>query len=197
MLKKNTNSFNSPQFSTATLLHLCRHFSSIPDEEIQNLTEHGFTLEEIKKEISLPGSKFKNPPFSGLNSIKNFIQENWMEREDIFEKDNILTSRWNLLYPPVEIGYDGLVKISNLSDEEKKNIQTRDRKGYSVKTYPTNKLFPTNSFILISKISEINLECITIYPGTYAPPFPDSSMSNEFYVECKSFWEAYALIESI
>ena len=187
-----------PSFSAETLLHLCRHFSSLPPEEIQSLQDKGFTLQEIQKEFSLPGSKFHNPPFSGLNALVQFIQYNWSSRLDLSEKKDILTSTWNLSKAeyPQGIGTDGIVAIQSLNVEEKNKIYHKDRKGTIVNAYPTQQVVISHSLVLISKISEKDLSCITIYPGTYAPPFPDPSMEADYYNLCKEFWNKHALIES-
>lgn len=193
-----TKNFEAPSYEPNTLLHLCRHFNEITDADKKILYDNGFSLEDINNEIKLQGSKFYNPPFDGINSLISYIKINWDLRKEIIEKENIYSFKFIFdknIVSESGIGNDGLVKISDLPDTEKKMIYSKDRKGIAVNTYPTNKYIPTFEFVLIAKLENLNLNCITIYPGTYAPPFPNPAMPGDFLNHCREFWENHALVE--
>jgi hypothetical protein len=187
-----------PSISNGVLLHICRHFKSLPSEDVSKLLALGFKKAEIEQELGLVGSKFFSPPFSGIYDLVDFIEKNWLKKEVISLENDTLVSRWvwDKSEFPGGIGNDGLVSLKSLSENELSKVYKKDRKKFIVNAYPTSQIFPTSEFIVISKIKP-SPEILTIYPGTYAPPFPSEDMDKDFYRLCDNFWKNHALIESI
>ena len=186
-----------PKTSEQVLLHLCRHFENLPPEDTTKLMDLGINRSEIEDELKLVGSKFYDPPFKGVYSLLDYIEKNWYTKHLIsFEKDILITRlTLNRNEFPKGIGNDGLVSLNSLNELEQSKVYKKERKPYIVNSYPTSNKFPTWEFIVISKTAP-SVELITIYPGTFAPPFPTESMTPEFFKECDEFWNAHALIES-
>lgn len=188
---------NIPNISDKVLLHICRHFKNLPPEDLSKLLELGIDRAEIEQELMLVGSKFFSPPFSGIYAIVDYIKKNWQKKEVISFENDILVSRWvlNKSEYPLGIGNDGLVSLKSLNENELSKVYKKDRKTFVVNAYPTSQIFPTWEFNVISK-SKPNPDILTIYPGTYAPPFPMDSMEKDFFLSCDEFWKVHALIES-
>ena len=188
---------NIPNFSDDVLLHICRHFKSLPPEDISKLLKLGIEKTDIEQELGLVGSKFFSPPFSGLYTLVDFIKNEWQYKEIISHENGILVSRWKWSKTeyPNGIGNDGLVSLNTLSEIELSKVYKKDRKTFVVNAYPTSQIFPTWELIVISKSISMP-EILTIYPGTYAPPFPMDTMEKDFFLSCEKFWKLHALIES-
>jgi hypothetical protein len=189
---------NVPILSNPVLLHLCRHFSRIPKDEILQLIGMGIKESEIEEELQLHGSKFFSPPFSGVFAVVDYLQKNWASKKVLSKTNDILVSQWN--FSPVEyphgIGSDGLLSLQTLSVEEASNVYKKDRKSFWVNAFPTTRIVPTWDLIVISKFEPVH-EVLTVYPGTYAPPFPMEGMEPEFFKVCDDFWNVHALVEFI
>jgi hypothetical protein len=187
-----------PSISDGVLLHICRHFKSLPSEDVSKLLAIGFNKSEIEQELALVGSKFFSPPFSGIFALVDFIEKNWVKKEVVSLENDTLVSRWiwDKMEYPDGIGNDGLVSLNSLNEDELSRVYKKERKKFIVNAYPTSQVFPTNEFIVISK-NKPNPEILTIYPGTYAPPFPTEDMEKGFFKSCDEFWKIHALIESV
>jgi len=186
-----------PSVSQVVLLHICRHFKNLPKKDVLKLQDLGIEKAEIEQELGLVGSKFFSPPFSGIYELVDFIINNWQKKEVISLENDILVSRWiwNKSEYPNGIGNDGLVSLNTLNEAELSLVYKKERKTFVVNAYPTSQIFPTWDLIVISKSNPIP-EILTIYPGTYAPPFPMDTMDKEFFQVCDEFWKMHALIES-
>jgi len=188
---------NVPVLSVPVLLHLCRHFSKIPDVDISKLVGMGIEKSEIEEELQLHGSKFFSPPFPGVFSVVEYLQQNWESKKVLNSTSEIQVSQWNFspFEYPLGIGSDGLVSLKSLSSEEVTTVYKKDRKSFWVNAFPTKRKVITWELIVISKLAPVH-EVLTVYPGTYAPPFPMDGMDPEFYKVCDDFWKVHALVES-
>lgn len=187
-----------PNISNAVLLHICRHFKSLTSEDVSKLLALGFKESEIEQELKLVGSKFFSPPFSGIYALVDFIEKNWEKKEVISLENDTLVCRWvwEKSEYPNGIGNDGLVSLKSLNENELSKVYKKERKKFIVNAYPTSQIFPTFEFNVISKVKPI-YEILTIYPGTYAPPFPSEEMEKGLYSFCDDFWKNHALLDSI
>ncbi len=186
-----------PIASEQVLLHLCRHFKNLPAEEISKLLNLQIKMSEIEDELKLVGSKFYDPPFKGVYSLIGYVEKNWHIKNVISFENDILICSFSFSRTEFSkgIGNDGLVSLSSLDENELSKVYKKDRKTFVVNAYPTSQIFPTWDLIVISKSNPIP-EILTIYPGTYAPPFPMDTMNKEFFQICDEFWKMHALIES-
>ncbi len=91
------------------------------------------------------------------------------------------------------VGYDALASINDLSKEELKRIVWKKRFGFNVQSLE-KEAQETTEIRAVFRQNE-TLELKTVFPGTYAPPFPEeSSQTKEEYKQSKEFWDAHVLL---
>ena len=91
------------------------------------------------------------------------------------------------------VGFDALMAIHNLSDEEQKKIIIKKRFGFDVKSLE-KKAKETSVMRAVFRKNDI-YELKTIFPGAYAPPFPEeSTQSIEEYIRATEFWNTHVLL---
>lgn len=87
---------------------------------------------------------------------------------------------------PEEIGVSNVVRIDELTQEERDRIEIVDRQDKKVRSVKTNRIIPTTECQIILS-SDWNL--ITMFPGEMAPPLPESPDIHDDY------WDNHVFIE--
>ena len=91
------------------------------------------------------------------------------------------------------VGFDALMAIQDLTNEEQKRIIVKKRFGFDVKSLE-KEANETSVLRAIFRKNEI-YELKTIFPGTYAPPFPmESTQSMEEFKLSTVFWDEHILL---
>ncbi len=190
---------SSLQYSFIDQFHLLRHFSVIDEDYRKELIANtSFTDENINGQLALSGSKFhsvfvNNPMqlWEKIQSHKKFLYPDILEWK---EKRFVVI----LLYDQEEyhdgVGEDSLISINDLLPAEKALLQKQDRDGIIVNHITINRSTPSWQVnIVLGKEKEIFVR--TIFPGIYAPPFPDpEGQKATELIESKRFWDQHAFV---
>ena len=184
-------------YSVKTQFHILRHFNRIDADYRRELVEQtDFTDSDIRSQLAIVGSKF-NPGFA-----KNPVQlwEKIQSHEQFFypdigdwkEKRFPVIVSYSLDDYPGGVGEDTLIRLGNLLPAEKTLLKKQDRDGILVNHLQTTKTNPTWQVnVILWREKELIVR--TIFPGIYAPPFPDPQRQNEKeLLESKRFWDQHA-----
>jgi hypothetical protein len=190
-----------PKISLNSQFHILRHFTTIDEDFRKELkTKTGFSDKEIEDELALSGSKFfpdfvKNPQQLWdkiLNHPTFFVPgtNDWKQERFaivlLFDQNEY----------PNGIATDSLVRLDQLLPEERIHLQKKERGEYLVNQVRLSRNYPTRQInVIFGKDTQPFIK--TVFPGIYAPPFPDADrQSDSDFTENESFWEHHAFIES-
>jgi len=178
--------------------HVLKHFKEVDEPYIDKLCDSEIcTREQMLERMKRPGSNFNpawvsNPEdlvkalFLKLKAIDPPVEwkHNRCELEILFDREEF----------PEGIGYDNLVPLDELTDSEKANIVEVESDVIPLKTIAKTPT-PTWEIQLILERDGEEIRTLTIFPGKYAPIFPDPEIqSEEDYLNSKGFWETHVLI---
>jgi hypothetical protein len=88
----------------------------------------------------------------------------------------------------------GKCAVDLKQNHPEKSIYLEDKDGYLIQCVKSDILPNTNQFCLIVQSNEGKYEIITMYPGEYAPPLPNSKFTADYNEFCNDFWESKVLI---
>lgn len=176
-------------------LHVLKHFSKISKKYKKSLIKN-LSVKELNVQDSMIGSvfskEFSDNPIQLLNKLMEL-------RIDIFEIDQ-QTQNLHLEYSfskkdyPNGIGVDNLVSMNELTANEVLSIETKNMGGGIIKYIDTSSKSSWNIHLIMTKLGDL-YTVITIFPGKYAPPFPNQKyQSKENYNANIEFWKKHAFI---
>jgi len=178
--------------------HLLRHFQKVNDEFLADFIRNSqYNKDDIKDQLLKAGSKFR---YSFANNPAELIMN--LAKEVDYKSFYISTTenRMEILieFDPVNypkgIGFDGVVAIRNLQAGERQLIEEIDRDVFTVKVIKVDKK-KTWKLNLILFEQEDHYLIGTFFPGTYAPPFPNTEIHTDNLIkEYTSFWNDHVLI---
>lgn len=188
------------EFSPERQVHVLQHFTMIPDHYLRTIAgETGFSPADIKLKLNAPGSKFlprfSSDPLHLLHVLKKNISYVTTQRTrgaEVMEVvyDFTLSSDHDLKM----VGFENLIHINQLDAHEKKMVTTILRSNFEVKALETDKTVETTLVNLIISVHPTP-GVITIFPGTYAPPFPNKALHNaEELNEYTDFWNDHVFL---
>lgn len=184
-------------FPVERQFHVLGHFMQIDKEYRQRLYGSGYTDSAIDKQFEKIGSKF-NVGFIE-NPLKLF---NWICK---YNRDTGLITRWsegkcevsffvNREEFPDGAGTDNLIHLSELNHDEQKRIQMMQRDSFNVKTI-VKQSQSTWQLNLILEKRDADFSVKALFPGIYAPPFPDrQTQSLDQHNQSMSFWMHHAFL---
>jgi len=177
--------------------HLIRHFSKISLQYHQCLETLGFTQEEILNELNLPASKLFSNFAQDIESLLNRIKSELVRQTIIYQEiEKKIEIKLQFSYC---IGENNLVEISDLSDDEKLQIRQKNRgqnNDVVINYLQTTKKFPTCQLNIVLIKTEGSFVLLTVFPGMYAPPFPNIEYQNcKQYNQNKDFWDNVVFVE--
>ena len=191
---------NSLSLNEATQLHLLRHFSSLDERYAENLTSaHGIQGQKIKDQMNMSGGKF----FTGFAS--NPI-ELWERLKKVIVETPVSVS-WDgdhgycrVLFDeeqfPDGIGVDGIIKLKELDEKDKKFLRREQRDGIEIIFFDLPSKRKTWQVNVALMKTDKGISLTTIFPGTFAPPFPNRKHQNEdAYSKNLEFWKYCALVK--
>jgi hypothetical protein len=157
--------------------HLLRHFTEPDRDYTENLaTSYGCSPGEVKKQLQLPGSKFHpafaRDPLELWDIIKNLITAGNF-RASIDHNRKIFSFNLDPAEYPDGIGTRGLLAMSELTPEEGLRVVRQERDGFFVLVISGPEPRITHEMHLVILLTDDPF-ITTIYPGMYAPPFPDA-----------------------
>jgi hypothetical protein len=178
--------------------HLLRHFTSVDEDYLQwfiSVTE--YTREDIRKQLEIKGSRF----FYAFAPNPLVLWEKAMARvrAGSFE---LTEERGRQVYSinfgessyPDGIGLCYLVDLRELDENEKASVRNEPRGDHLVQVVRGINPRVTREMQLVEVLNE-EPYVSTIFPGTYAPPFPDEeSQDREEFLRNTGFWKNHAII---
>jgi hypothetical protein len=201
------------QADSREILHMLRHFRTLPDGWVEKMLEVGLTKEEIDTALAQPGSKW-NPkikrletPESVLNLCQDILTEVCKKRNPIWvQKGKTMTcyvsyafskkDKKEMLETEESLGSDGLIALDALPTGLTVKEGTREVGGEHI---PINVVemnpVPTTDRIVVA-VSRKNgrTRIWTAYPGIIVPRLPNRSQAPEERQYCQNFWQNHALV---
>lgn len=111
--------------------------------------------------------------------------DHWLAPSYEYYHENIIKNHRLSVVFPEPIGVSNIIKVSDLTPEEREKIEIVDRNGRSVRAVNTDRAALTCECQLV--ISS-DLQLITMYPGEFAPTLPSSPD------EPSEFWDNHVFI---
>lgn len=180
--------------------HILTHFTVIDDNYRKKLLKTELIYNaEIEEKLAMSGSKFlpdfaRNPDqladriITGMNEFKTESIQKGLVSDMIIHFPRELF--------PQGIGVDGIANISELDENEVNSIKADKRSEFEVRTLKA-KMPPAWQLNIIFEDTG-NPEVIkikTIFPGRYAPPFPDIALqAGDDYRKSQEFWNNHVFI---
>lgn len=178
--------------------HVLKHFKEVDESYMNKLCESEIcTREQMVERMQRPGSNFNpswvsNPEelikvlYMKLKAIDPTIEwiNNRCELEILFDRDEF----------PEGIGYDNLIPLEELTEAEKENSVEEQTDDIPLKTIVKTPPATWEVQLILERDME-EIRILTIFPGKYAPIFPDPEIqSEEDYLASKAFWETHVLM---
>lgn len=179
--------------------HLLGHFISVPDKYRNILTSKlDLGNKDIDKQLAVSGSKFsvdfvKDP----LNLMDRVIYGlTHLSRREIFHNsipDIAIT--FDTVNYPKGIGLDGIISMDEIDPQLIPSIEVKHRAFFDIKVIK-GKMSPSWQLnIIFGKNKSGKMDIHTIFPGIYAPPFPDADRQAEnIYKAAKNFWDKHVFV---
>ena len=136
------------------------------------------------------GSIFRPDCFPNIESLLIYI----LDLEPIRE---IIQSEYSVahLYEIDALEYVGWEGVGKLLDYPKVKVQEENRNGCMTRFIEIAEL-PTTKFVnVVFKQCLNGMELITVFPGMYAPAFPNASMSKDDFQIASEFWDEHILLK--
>ena len=182
-------------FGWEAQFHILKHFVTI-DETYRNLLlMNGFSQDYIDQQLKTVGSvfdkSFSNNPQELLRTLINnkqfitSINETEFTKEIQFDVESIYDDG---------VGFDNLISLAELTSNQKNTVYKR-KIGDELFFHISTHFKRTNIVNMIVAKLEKGYSIITIFPGTYAPPFPNEKKQNKIeYKISIDFWNKHAFI---
>jgi hypothetical protein len=181
--------------------HLLRHFERVDDDYLDAfLSISGYTWDEVREQLEMKGSRFHyafapNPlilweKISAMMEMSDY-------RKRILPGRKVFSFHFDREVFPQGIGLCYLVSVDHLEEEERKLIKKELRGENRINVIEGIQPIPTWELHMVEVTGEEGSYIATIFPGTYAPPFPDSEVQpEEEFKENSRFWENHAIIKT-
>jgi len=136
----------------------------------------------------LDGSQFNLQIFPTPESLIDYSNSNAPEK--IFIQENGREAHIFSIQNKVA-GHCGIDLKQN---HDEKSIFLQDKNGYQIQCVNSDTLPETNEFCLIVEPLIDTFNIITMYPGEYAPPLPNSKFTAVYNEFCDDFWKERVFI---
>lgn len=182
------------EFSLERQFHCLRHFSFHEIDQLNFLQDNfpNYHSKEIRVQLDMVGSKFDpafaRQPMDILNSLKKAS----FTIRDIGDNKIVVQYTFSEQDFPTGIGNSALIPLNKLSDQQQTAKYKVNRSNYEVWTYEVEELPTTNLLTIITLNQENTLQIVTIFPGEYAPAFPQG-LGGEEEIN-RGFWESHCLM---
>jgi hypothetical protein len=178
--------------------HILRHFTNPGEDYLSTfMKSSGYSRKEIEQQLLLPGSKFREDFASDPMKLWKIVQEliSGNQFRAVYSSNRkIFSFEFEKELHPAGIGTCGLVKLSELTEEERQKVKEEIRNGFTVQTISNIAPRPSWEMHMVLLLSADPF-IATIFPGRYAPPFPDSKNQDyEEYMDNEVFWKKHALV---
>jgi hypothetical protein len=183
------------EFSLERQFHCLRHFSFHEIDQLNFLQDNfpNYHSKEIREQLDMVGSKFvpafAQHPMDILNSLKKAFFTN----RDIGDNKIVAQYTFSEQEFPNGIGNSALIPLNKLSDQQQATKYKVNRNNYEVWTCEVEELPTTNLLTIIALNHENTLQIVTLFPGDYAPAFPQGLGDQE--EKKRVFWEGHCLMQ--
>lgn len=183
--------FEHINFSIDAQFHVLLHFNAIDENYHQKMVKNGFSNEQIHQQLKEDRSKFDrdfaaNPEVLWQKLAQQIELGNYQiignpnKKVLIFLFENQYVGEDNLYQLPEPVAHDEV--YGNTVHNPIIKIH-----GTPIETKQVN--------CILSQVDE-QIEVLTIFPGVYAPPFPNIEKQTEKeYSESYAFWTTHAIIK--
>jgi hypothetical protein len=182
------------EFSLESQFHCLRHFSFHEINQLNFLQDNfpNYHSKEIREQLDMVGSKFDpefaRQPMDILNSLKKASFTN----RDIGDNKIVAQYTFSEQEFPNGIGNSALIHLNKLSAQQQAAKYKLNRNNYEVWTCEVDELPTTNLLTVIALNQENTLQIVTLFPGDYAPAFPQGLGAEE--EKKRVFWEGHCLM---
>jgi rRNA-processing protein FCF1 len=174
-----------------SLIYLIRHFSSIDEKCKLEIKSQGFTESDIKEKLSTIGSKFNTEFANDPRAV--VVELSQLKPAKVINQANQRTA---LIYEFTQpIGCDSICSLDDLSPSLHVGIQKEMRGDYLAQSIQLSTFLTTNQLVAVVE-NETN-KLITLFPGRYAPPFPNVQQSETEREEATKFWEQHLFVKPL
>ncbi len=182
-------------FGWKAQFHILKHFVTIDETYRKLLLINGFSHDQIVQQLKTVGSvfdkSFSNNPQELLTTLINnkrfitSINETKFTKEIQFSIESIYDDG---------VGFDNLISLAELTSNQKNTLYKRQI-GDELFFHISTPFKRTNIVNMIVAKLEKGYSIITIFPGTYAPQFPNEKKQNKLeYKVSVDFWNKHAFI---
>ena len=188
------------RFPVERQIHCLRHFILPESEELLDIAvKLSTTPEDLKNYYNIAGSKFhksfaKDPLTCFVRLRKELRFSNITQ-----ERQQILNTNFRFskeMYPN-GIGFSNVISIEEITEDDKQNMEQKERDGIKVNVLKTNNTVNTWQANLVIERNSIPT-VLTLYPGEPAPPLPDQRyLTGDELERSKKFWESHLFLESL
>ncbi len=183
-------------FDEKSQYHVLKHFCEADHEYLSALADAlQKKVTDTRKRMKLSGSKFNlsfaSNPLEVLEKLKS--DSDYSIEYLLLNKERIeLRCTFHKNIYAEGIGRDALIEQSEFSPVEP--IKTHMKNGFPI-MYTHGKSPPTWELNIIFGLNNSSYYLVTLFPGKYAPPFPDRKKHSEkeFARHC-DFWSRYIIL---
>lgn len=174
--------------------HLLRHFVT-PSKSCQlRLIEKGISIEKIKFENEIPGSKFFDHFATDIFDLLLIVKNISPCSETEFNNAIYLNYSFEKSEFPQGIGINSLIKKYSLTNKQIAQIYFSEIRGIPLQ-YLKSKLIPICwNLTIILKQLDSDLRLTSAFPGEPGLPIPANSMDNKTKQECIRFWNEHVIL---
>lgn len=178
------------EFPISAQFHVLLHFNSVDDKYRELLLKNGITNEQIEQKLAEDRSKFDEDfatnPVKLWQKLGELIDENNYYSINKADKKVIIFNVRDEI-----VGLDNLYLLPISADSVSLEDSNHEVKIIKIHGTPVE----TNQVNCVLRPVKDSYELVTMFPGVYAPPFPNSKNQNtEDYSESTLFWKTHAII---
>ena len=175
--------------------HMLRHFECLPVELEEKLIAKGYSKNEMKVSLEVPGSRFSLNFAQTIEDLLDrlFIDSSYSIGEGI--NGNLLIHA--AVTPDKfsgKVGTCGVMAIDSLEEVMRAKIYRKKNRGIDLLHLDVIELPQTDEFTLILKPANEHLIFITAFPGPLALPLPDHRMPSDLYDASRIFWDNHTFL---
>ena len=190
--------FSELYFKWSAQFHILKHFVAIDKAYAKQLVAHGYSLQQIDAQLKTIGSTFDTPFSDNPQELLYFLKNNKQYISTITQKEYTIEIQFEIM-SNVEhgIGFDNLISLAQLTSNQRKTAY-KSKIGDALLWHIDIALKRTNTINMVVAKHGDEYSIITIFPGTYAPPFPKIGKQSILEFDISSdFWNNHAFIAPV
>ena len=174
--------------------HTLRHFTYI-NEEYKKMLANMLGIDKLifNSELNKVGSKFNTKYFQSPLEVFHLIN-NSIPHKTVKQANGTIVNSYLFEESIFQggIGTDSIIEIDKLEIQQLSLIKKELRSGFLIKLLEIENLPITYELQVVLKSIKEQLNIITLFPGKYAPPFPNTKHNEN---SSKLFWESNCFLK--